>query len=100
MSSSSELIDHRSSDERSDDDDEKVTSTTTAAAARIERTLLLDVEVSGTSDDLRVNLSLLNLLSGLNAALFLERVTVGGAVAGGEAVSLLRTMAGEYNFNS
>jgi hypothetical protein len=68
---------------------------TTAAAARVERALLSYVKVSETSDDLRVNL---NLLSDLNVALFLKRVTAEEAVAE-EAVSLLRVMTDEYNFN-
>ncbi len=72
---------------------------TAAAAARVERALLSFVEVSETSDDsgdLRVNLS---LLSDLNAALFLKRVTAEEAVAE-EAVNLLKIMTGGYNFNS
>ncbi len=71
---------------------------TTAAAARIERTLLSFVEVSETSDDsddLRINLSLLN---DLNVVLFLKQVTAEEAVAE-EAVSLLKVMTDEYNFN-
>jgi hypothetical protein len=41
----------------------------------------------------------MGLLGCLDAALFLERVTAGGAVAEG-AVGLLGAMAGGYNFNS
>jgi len=50
-------------------------STAAAAAARVERALLLNVGVSGTPGGLRLNMG---LLSGLDAALFLERVTAGG----------------------
>ena len=75
----SELWNH--SDEKNDDD-EKITITTTAAAARIERTLLLYVEVSETSnnsDDLR-----------MNVALFLKWVTAEEAIAEEETVNLLK----------
>ncbi len=72
---------------------------TTAAAARIERALLLYVKVfetSDDSDDLKVNLSLLN---DLNVALFLKWVTAEEAVVEKETVNLLKIMTDKYNFN-
>ncbi len=67
-----------------------------AAAAKIERTFLSIFEISDDSDDLRVNLSLLN---DLNVAFFLKWVTAEEAVAEEETVNLLKVMTDEYNFN-
>jgi len=104
FSGPSGLIDSRNRPDEGDgggDDDggggEEVTITAAAAAARVERALLSVSGTPGGLGGLRVNLG---LLSGLDAALFLERVTAGEAVAGGGPVGLLGAMAGGYNFNS
>ncbi len=71
-------------------DGEEVTITT--AAARVEKGISIECWSLWNSRWSK-SLCKLGLLSGLNAALFLERVTAGEAVAGG-AVSFLGAMAG------